>query len=218
MPKLVKVFLFVVFPLFLVLGGAYGLAKVGVIPIRQVAAKNHALGLALHLIGLDTPQLPAVQVTPASTVAHDPLDSQRRALTEQRSALDKERADWDIQRQAQVKTAAVKTVTEQAVADPKSIARLAAIYEQMPAETGPRSDRAAAQDGREESQSDSGYRPAGPRGPHDPQPLETCRDRGAPGWHRVGGRLTPIVTKPGLAEGSRLRREFLSRFTYVKFC
>jgi flagellar motility protein MotE (MotC chaperone) len=135
MPKLVKVFLFVIFPLFLVLGGAYGLAKVGVIPIRQVAAKNHALGLALHLIGLDTPKLPSVHVTPASAVAPDPLDSQRRALAAQRSALDKERADWDVQRQAQVKTAAVKTVTEQAVADPKSIARLAAIYEQMPAET-----------------------------------------------------------------------------------
>jgi hypothetical protein len=135
MPKLIKVFLFVVFPLFLLLGGAYGLAKVGVIPIRQVAAKNRPLRLALHLIGLDTPKLPSVQVTPANAVAPDPLDSQRKALAEQRGALDKERTDWDVQRQAQIKTSAAKTATEQPVTDPKAIARLAAIYEQMPAET-----------------------------------------------------------------------------------
>ena len=61
MSKIIKVFLFVVFPLFLVLGGAYGLAKVGVIPVKKLVAKNRMARLAVRFIGLDSPTLPAVR-------------------------------------------------------------------------------------------------------------------------------------------------------------
>ena len=135
MPKLFKVFLFVIFPLFLLLGGAYGLAKVGVIPTKKLAAKNRFAKLAFHLIGLDSPKLPAVQVTPARAVVPDPLDSRRKALAEQRAALEKERSDWEASRQTQTRPVTEKTATPAAATDPKALTRLAAVYEQMPAET-----------------------------------------------------------------------------------
>src|SRR4051794_19075229 len=122
MPKFVKIFLFVVFPLFLLVGGAYGLAKIGVIPIRKFAQKSKPLSLALHLIGLDSPKLPTVQVTPAS--APDPLEGQRKALAQQRAALDKERADWQAEQEAKQKPATPKPESAEPVPDPKSLSRL----------------------------------------------------------------------------------------------
>ena len=136
MAKLMKVFLFVVFPLFLLLGGAYGLAKVGVIPVRKLAAKNRAAKTILHLIGLDSPKLPVRQVAQTASVpAPDPLDPERRALAAQRAVLDKERGDMAAEKQVRLKAAAVKTAAKETATDPRSIARLATVYEQMPAET-----------------------------------------------------------------------------------
>ena len=136
MPKLVKLFLFVVFPLFLILGGAYGLAKVGVIPVKRLTAKNKAARTVVHLIGLDSPKLPTVQVNSAhAATAPDPLEGRRKELDAQKAAFEKQRADWENLRQVQAKTAAAKAAEEQAAVDPKSLSRLAAIYEQMPAET-----------------------------------------------------------------------------------
>lgn len=134
MPKFLKIFLFVVFPLFLLLGGAYGLAKIGVIPVRKFAKKSKPLSLALRLIGLDSPKLPARQVTHATAQAPDPLDGQRKALAEQRAALEKERTDWEAEKAAKQKAALPKPESAEAAPDPKSLSRLASVYEQMPPE------------------------------------------------------------------------------------
>jgi hypothetical protein len=137
MPKIIKIFLFVFFPLFLIIGGAYGLAKIGVIPVRNLAKKNPALRKVLHVVGLDSPKLPTRQVAraSASVPAPDPLEGQRKALAEQRAALEKERADWETERQSQQKAVAVKAAVPDASSDPKSLARLASVYEQMPPES-----------------------------------------------------------------------------------
>ncbi len=135
MSKLIKLFLFAVFPLFLILGGLYGLAKVGVIPVRKLAAKNRLARQVVRLIGLDSSKLPAVQVTPARALVTDPLDSQRKVLLAQKTAFDKERSDWENVQKVQAKTAAAKAAEQRAAVDPKSIARMATVYEQMPADT-----------------------------------------------------------------------------------
>ena len=59
MAKFIKIFLFVIFPLFLLIGGAYGLAKIGVIPVKRLTAKNRAARTIARLIGLDSPKRPA---------------------------------------------------------------------------------------------------------------------------------------------------------------
>lgn len=135
MPKLIKLFLFVVFPLFLLLGGAYGLAKVGVIPVRKLVGKNRAARSVARLIGLDSPKLPTIQVAAAHAVVVDPLESERKALSAQKVAFDKQRADWETVRQNQAKATLAKAAAQVAAVDPKSITRLASIYEQMPPET-----------------------------------------------------------------------------------
>src|SRR2546421_6697220 len=103
MKNLIKLFLFVVFPLFLILGGAYGLAKVGVIPVKKLVGKNRAAKTAVRLIGLDSPRLPAVHATPARAAAPDPLEEKRKELAAQKAAFEKQRAEWENVRQVQTK-------------------------------------------------------------------------------------------------------------------
>jgi flagellar motility protein MotE (MotC chaperone) len=131
MSKLIKLFLFLVFPLFLLLGGAYGLAKVGVIPVRKMAGKNKAAKAALHLIGLDSPKLPAVQVAAPHAPVGDPLEAQHKELAADRAAFEKQRADWEAQKQAATKATPARAADPRAATDPKSITRLATVYEQM---------------------------------------------------------------------------------------
>jgi flagellar motility protein MotE (MotC chaperone) len=135
MPKIAKLFLFLICPLFLLLGGAYGLAKVGVIPVKKLTAKNKLAGKLAHMIGLDSPKLPAVQVTPARAVVPDPLAAQKKELEAKNAAFEKQRADWEAVQKLQAKAAETKVKEQETAVYPKSIARLAAVYEQMPADT-----------------------------------------------------------------------------------
>ena len=135
MPKIVKLFLFLICPLFLLLGGAYGLAKVGVIPVKKLVAKNKAARSLAHLIGLDSPKLPAVQVAPAHAVVPDPLAAQKKELEAKNAAFEKQRADWEAVQKSQANAAETKVREQDTAVDPKSITRLAAVYEQMPADT-----------------------------------------------------------------------------------
>lgn len=131
MPKGMKVALAVVVPLMVIVGVVYGLAKVGVIPVSKLAQKNKALGSALKAVGLYHPPKPAApQVTLAS--ATDPLAEEKKALEAQKATLAKERADFEAQRAAQRR--GDNASPSGGGPDPKSVARLAAVYEQMPPE------------------------------------------------------------------------------------
>lgn len=133
MPKGVKIVLFVLLPLLLLLGGAYGLAKFGVLPVKNLAKKNRAMATMLKSIGLDSPKLPAVHGTPPAPAA-TAQEIEKKALAAQRAQLDKDRADFEAQKSAPTTPAAGKTETPEAPADPKEMARLASVYEQMPPE------------------------------------------------------------------------------------
>jgi hypothetical protein len=135
MTKLIKLLMFLVVPVFLLLGGAYGLAKLGVIPVRKMAGKNKAAKAALHLIGLDTPKLPAVQVAAPHAPVTDPTEAQQKALAADRAAFEKQRADWEAQRQAATKVTPAHAAESQPATDPKSMAQLATVYEQLDAGT-----------------------------------------------------------------------------------
>lgn len=132
MAKLFKLFLFLIFPVGLILGGAYGLAKVGVIPVKRLTAKNRAARSLAHMIGLDSPRLPAVHVASPHAAAPDPLAAERKELAAQKVALDKQRAEWEDTKRSQARNAEAAAAAERADTDPKAIARLGAIYEQMP--------------------------------------------------------------------------------------
>src|SRR5579862_7637366 len=131
--KFVKIFLFVVFPLFLMLGGAYGLAKIGVIPIRKMTAKNKLAKQIVKLIGLDSPRLPAVHsnVKPLQSPAQP--DAEKRAIADEKAAFEKQRSDWEAAHQPPA-TSASKPAGAHDSMDPAAITRLASIYEQMPAD------------------------------------------------------------------------------------
>lgn len=133
MPKGVKIALAVILPLMVILGVVYGLAKFGVLPARKYAQKNNAMGKALRMIGLGSPRLPARQVNMPAPV--DPLAAEKKALAAERDALTKERAALQAQpaqpaalhNASDTKDAASAT----APPDPKEVARLASVYEQM---------------------------------------------------------------------------------------
>ncbi len=143
MGKGLKLVLIGVVPLALLLGVSYGLAKVQIIPTQKLGLKNPALGRVLHIVGLYKappplkPGLPGQPGQPLASQASVPAGPtpEQQALKAQRDALDKERADWEAQKQAQAK-AVEKPKTDAAAfaPDPREIARLASIYEQMPAE------------------------------------------------------------------------------------
>jgi flagellar motility protein MotE (MotC chaperone) len=144
MPKGLKIALIALIPLVLLLAVAYALAKFNVIPVRKMAQKKPLLRKALALIGLNTPKLPARQAT-AAAPPPDPLAAQKRALQQQQEAFAQERQDWEAQKQREAakpangQPAAVAgsngAATEAVVSDPRSVARMASVYEQMPAET-----------------------------------------------------------------------------------
>ncbi len=131
MPKPVKIVLAVVVPLLIILGGVYGLAKVGIIPVAKLAEKNKALRPILKLVGLYHPSKPGNKaLVPASLVkpaapAPDPLASERAALEQERAALQAQR---EAQQRAQADAQAAQP-------DPANVARLATVYEQMPPES-----------------------------------------------------------------------------------
>ncbi|HZP81742.1 MAG TPA: hypothetical protein VFB21_08915 [Chthonomonadaceae bacterium] len=126
-----KVALAVIVPLVIIVGAVYGLAKVGVVPVSKLAQKNKALGTALKAVGLYHPLKPAApKVT--LTAAADPLAEEKKALEAQKAALAKERADFEAQRAAQKRGDSASP--SGSGLDPKNVARLAAVYEQMPPE------------------------------------------------------------------------------------
>jgi flagellar motility protein MotE (MotC chaperone) len=67
-------------------------------------------------------------------LAPDPAESARKELDAQKAAFEKQRTEWEAQRQAAAKPAASKADAPPTV-DAKSIARLATVYEGMPPDT-----------------------------------------------------------------------------------
>lgn len=135
MPKGVKIGLVILVPLLLVaLGAAYGLAKLGIIPVQKIAGNKKPLLKLFRTIGLKVePEKPKVA---AAHPVVDPLASERKAILDQRFALEKERADWQAQEEAKQKAALnAKRAELSALPDPKELTRLAAVYEQMPTDT-----------------------------------------------------------------------------------
>ena len=129
-----KLAIIIVVPM--LLGICYGLAKVQVIPTQKMGRKNPALAGILRPLGLFKTPPPA---KPATVAAMSALSPEQQALKAQREALDKERAEWETQKQAQAK--AVEQANEKAKQaptaaplDPRETARMASIYEQMPSD------------------------------------------------------------------------------------
>jgi flagellar motility protein MotE (MotC chaperone) len=115
------------------LGVTWGLAKFGVIPVRQMAAKNPKLQPVLKAIGLDTPKLPAATV--AAVAKPDPLAAEKKSIQAQRDQIEDERKKWEAQRQAQLRADSdSRAAVLRAQPDPKNLARMASVYEQMPAD------------------------------------------------------------------------------------
>jgi flagellar motility protein MotE (MotC chaperone) len=130
--KGMKVALVLTLPL--ALGITWGLAKFGVIPVRKLAEKNPKIRPVLKTLALDTPQLPAR--TGPVPAPPDPLAGEKKALQAQRDTLDEERKKWESQRQAQLrKESDTRAAALRAAPDPKNLARMAAVYEQMSPET-----------------------------------------------------------------------------------
>ena len=137
MGKGLKLVMVGVVPLALLLGVGYGLAKVQVIPTQKMGLKNPALGRVLRMAGLYKAPPPPKPLLPGQAAAPAPVSPEQQALKAQRDALDKERADWEAQKQAQAKAAAkpkADAAASASISDPREVARLASIYEQMPSE------------------------------------------------------------------------------------
>ena len=133
MKKRLILVLVILFPLGL--GVCYALAKFGVIPVQKIAAKNPALGKVLAKIGLNSPNLPAPVKVGAAVAAPDPLASEKKVLAAQRQALEDERTAWENDKKAQEKQkSTAQRTTQTTLPDPRSIARMASVYEQMPAD------------------------------------------------------------------------------------
>jgi flagellar motility protein MotE (MotC chaperone) len=133
MKKLIPIVLILVVPV--ALGITYGLAKFGVIPVQKLAAKNPTVGKLLTKIGLNSPKLPAPVAAKASAPAPDPLAGEKKVLEAQRKALEEERAAWEADKQAQQKQqTTARRAAAAAAPDPRNVARMASVYEQMPAE------------------------------------------------------------------------------------
>ena len=136
MSKGLKFILFTVVLLALAVGVGFGLAKAQIIPTQKMGEKNPALARALTPLGLY--KVPAAKPATAAPV----ISPEQQALNAQRDSLQKERAAWETQKQAQAKAEeqakAEKTKQAEAAAqpalDPREVARLASIYEQMSAD------------------------------------------------------------------------------------
>jgi flagellar motility protein MotE (MotC chaperone) len=132
--KGIKIAIIVGLPV-LALGVTWGLAKFNVIPVRKMAEKNPKILPVLKALKLDSPQLPARSGS-AVAAQPDPLEGEKKALQAQRDTLEDERKKWEAQRQSQLRQEAdSRAAALRAAPDPKNIARMASVYEQMPAET-----------------------------------------------------------------------------------
>ncbi len=113
------------------LGVVYGLAKFGLVRLPA----NPALTPLYAQIGLK-PKRGAQQV--AKAAQPDPLAEEKRKLSAMREALQKERDDWESLKQSNAKKAeeptAKTTRSAQNSVDPKALARMAMVYEEMPIE------------------------------------------------------------------------------------
>jgi flagellar motility protein MotE (MotC chaperone) len=103
---------FAILGVVVVLGIVYGLAFMGIIPVKKMAAKNPALAKILAPLHLAPakPKATAV-VAKAGTDATDPqqqtLDAQKKQLADDRAQLDKDKAAFDAQKQSPSPTPAV---------------------------------------------------------------------------------------------------------------
>jgi flagellar motility protein MotE (MotC chaperone) len=121
----VKIALFGLVPLALILGAAYGLAKIGLIKLP----KNPQLYTVYKALKLPVPQKP---VAAAKAPPADPLAAEKRALATMRESLQKERVSWEQQKQSELRDATRAQENAAAELDPRSISRLASVYDQMP--------------------------------------------------------------------------------------
>ena len=127
MPKGLKIGLILLLPLVIVVGAAYGLAKIHVIKLPP----NPALRPLWKAIGLKPPVAPVLSAA-ALAKAPDPLLAQKKALDAEKLKLAADRAA--MQDAQQNKSKADAATSEQNALDPRSVARMATVYEQMPTE------------------------------------------------------------------------------------
>lgn len=134
--KLLRVLMAGMFLAAIALGGVYGLAKAGRISLPT----NPKLAPLYAKIGLKPKHPPSSASQVANKLETDPLADERRALSVMRESLQKEREDWERLKQAQEKKAAEPPPAAKAspppqnAIDPKALARMATIYEEMPVE------------------------------------------------------------------------------------
>ena len=127
MPKGLKLVLILMVPLALVLGGAYGLAKIGAIPLPKAKAWQPVW----KVLGLAKPK-PGIPAAGKNVTATANADAAKKAADEQQQAAADAKQQAADEQQAREKAAAYRAA--QNAVDPKNIARLAAIYEEMPTE------------------------------------------------------------------------------------
>jgi len=123
--------------LLVVLGGVYGAAFFGVIPVKKMADKTPALRgplAALHLVPLKKPVAAASAKAAASpTPAQAALDAGKKQLQADRAQLDKDRAAFAAQKAAPPALASPGDPTAAPTpAAPDTAAKLASIYAAMP--------------------------------------------------------------------------------------
>ena len=129
MPKGLKIALAVLLPLLLILGGVYGLAKMGMVPLDGLTKSNPSLARAFKAMGLKVPAAKTPEkATPETKTASDAAPAPDPAA-QQQAAFEKERAELQAQIQTLKKPAPAANAP-----DPKNVARMAGIYDQMPAE------------------------------------------------------------------------------------
>jgi flagellar motility protein MotE (MotC chaperone) len=117
-----------IIPLVVIVGLGYGLARIGILPVDKIAEKNPALGSAFKAVGLYRPPAHAAK----AEAVPDPLAGEKKALQAQRDELSKERNELDSQADRKRQSdARAREAEEAAKPDPKNLARLASIYEQM---------------------------------------------------------------------------------------
>ena len=113
------------------LGVAYALAFVGVIPAQKMADRSPALGKTLIALRLAHAKRPAHAAPAPARVSPEPqaLDDERPRLQADRAPLDKDRAAWEAQKQPAPPAAAPAGGGTDAAAD--TAAKLNAIYATM---------------------------------------------------------------------------------------
>jgi len=124
---LLRIFVAGMFLGVLSLGIVYGLAKSGLVSLPA----NPALTPLYAKIGLKPKQV-------AKTALPDPLSEEKHKLSVMRESLQKERDDWERLKQASAKKAQEAPTKAPAAVqnsiDPKALARMAMVYEEMPIE------------------------------------------------------------------------------------